>query len=300
MSLWAIVLVVISAFLHAGWNLLSKSNQASGPAFFLSSATAAALLLSPFIIWYLTIVGLDELSLRFWGLLAISGVAQMIYLLGLGFAYKQADIGVIYPIARALPVLMVGGGTALLGYSITGQTWFSFFLITIGCLFIPLESFKQFNVKNYANLGIIWAFFAALGTAGYSIVDKEALSILSHDFMHIVGDISSAVFYLGLQFWSISLCFVVYLLATNNRRDFVQAWQIRKPATVAGIMMSTTYGLVLYAMTMTENVSYVVALRQVSIVIGMVFGVFFLSEKLMTTRVLGSGLILSGLILIAK
>lgn len=65
-------------------------------------------------------------------------------------------------------------------------------------------------------------------------------------------------------------------------------------------MMSTTYGLVLYAMTMTENVSYVVALRQVSIVIGMVFGVFFLSEKLMPTRVLGSGLILLGLILIVN
>lgn len=233
MSLWAIILVVVSAFLHAGWNLLSKSNQASGAAFFLSSATAAALLLSPFIIWYLTIVGLDELSFRFWVLLAISGVAQMIYLLGLGFAYKQADIGVIYPIARALPVLMVGVGTALLGYSITGQAWFSFFLITVGCLFIPLESFKQFNVKNYANLGVVWALFAALGTAGYSIVDKEALSLLHRDFMDIVGDTSSAVFYLGLQFWSISIGFVVYLLATNNMRDFVQAWQIRKPAALA-------------------------------------------------------------------
>jgi uncharacterized membrane protein len=64
-------------------------------------------------------------------------------------------------------------------------------------------------------------------------------------------------------------------------------------------MMSTTYGLVLLAMTMTENVSYIVALRQLSIVIGMVLGVVFLFERLLLTRVVGSVMILLGLVLVA-
>ena len=81
--------------------------------------------------------------------------------------------------------------------------------------------------------------------------------------------------------------------------DIVEAWQIRRSATIAGIMMSTTYGLVLLAMTMTENVSYVVALRQLSIVIGMVLGVVFLSERLLLTRMVGSVMILLGLVLVA-
>ncbi|NVJ57633.1 MAG: EamA family transporter [Vibrionaceae bacterium] len=299
MSLLAIILVVVSAFLHAGWNLLSKSNTASGPTFFLSSATAAALLLSPFLIWYFNIVGLAAMPTQFWYLLVISGVAQMIYLLGLGFAYKQADIGVVYPIARALPVLMVGVATVLLGYSLTVFTWFGFLLITIGCLFVPLESFSQLNIRNYVHLGVVWAVIAAIGTAGYSVVDKEALLVLDQTFHSKVSDVSSAIFYLGLQFWSISLCFVIYLTLSKSWVDIVEAWQIRRSATIAGIMMSTTYGLVLLAMTMTENVSYVVALRQLSIVIGMVLGVVFLSERLLLTRVFGSVMILLGLVLVA-
>ncbi|WP_333703881.1 multidrug transporter [Vibrio hepatarius] len=299
MSLLAIILVVVSAFLHAGWNLLSKSNTASGPAFFLLSATAAALLLSPFLVWYCNTVGLAVMPTKFWYLLVISGIAQMIYLLGLGFAYKQADIGVVYPIARALPVLMVGVVTVLLGYSLTAYAWFGFLLITIGCLFVPLESFSQLNVRNYAHLGVVWAVIAAIGTAGYSVVDKEALLILDQTFHSQVSDVSSAIFYLGLQFWSISLCFVIYLTLSKSWVDIVEAWQIRRSTTIAGIMMSTTYGLVLLAMTMTENVSYVVALRQLSIVIGMVLGVVFLFERLLLTRVVGSVMILLGLVLVA-
>ncbi len=42
-------------------------------------------------------------------MLAFSGIAQIVYLVGLIMAYKHADVGVIYPIARALPVMMVGG-----------------------------------------------------------------------------------------------------------------------------------------------------------------------------------------------
>jgi uncharacterized membrane protein len=66
---------------------------------------------------------------------------------------------------------------------------------------------------------------------------------------------------------------------------------------MAGIMMATTYGLVLYAMTMTENVSYVVALRQLSIVFGMIFGVILLGERFALTRSLGTFLIFVGLVL---
>ncbi|MER2496948.1 EamA family transporter [Vibrio neptunius] len=297
MSVWAIFLVVISAFLHAGWNLLSKNNKASGPAFFLASSSAVALLLTPYVIWYIHQVGLTSFPNVFWQILLFSGIAQMIYLLGLGFAYKHADIGVIYPIARALPVLMVGAGTVALGYELSTLSWIGFSLITLGCLFAPLESFRQFHVNGYFNAGVCYALLAALGTTGYSILDKEALLVLESTFSHALSDRSSAIFYLGIQFWSIAVCLVVYLLVTRRLEDFKQAWMIKKPSALAGTMMATTYGLVLYAMTMTDNVSYVVALRQLSIVFGMVFGIIWLSEKFLLTRFTGTTLILVGLVL---
>lgn len=62
-------------------------------------------------------------------------------------------------------------------------------------------------------------------------------------------------------------------------------------------MMASTYGLVLFAMTMTDNVSLVVALRQISIVFGLFMGIWFLSEKWYLTRGLGVTSIVAGIIL---
>ncbi|MFA0521367.1 multidrug transporter, partial [Vibrio sp. 10N.222.55.E8] len=89
----------------------------------------------------------------------------------------------------------------------------------------------------------------------------------------------TAIFYLGIQFWAIVLPLSLWLLVSNQRIEFHNAWLLRKRATLAGIMMALTYGLVLFAMTMTENVSLVVALRQVSIIFGVVMGICLLKEK---------------------
>ena len=106
-------------------------------------------LCSPLIlIWYINTVGFSNIGLPFWQLLLLSGICQVIYLVGLGVAYKQADIGVIYPMARALPVLMVGFGTLLLGYSLTYNQWVGFTLITLGCLVVPLKSFKDLRATG--------------------------------------------------------------------------------------------------------------------------------------------------------
>ncbi|MGB2147706.1 MAG: multidrug transporter, partial [Vibrio toranzoniae] len=53
----------------------------------------------------------------------------------------------------------------------------------------------------------------------------------------------------------------------------------------------------LFAMTMTENVSLVVALRQVSIIFGVVMGIYFLKEKWHVTRGVGVVFIIAGLVI---
>ncbi len=297
MELSAIVIVIISALLHAGWNVLGKSNQSSGSAFFLASSFAAATLLTPYLIWYINTVGFSNIGLPFWQLLLLSGICQVIYLVGLGVAYKQADIGVIYPMARALPVLMVGFGTLLLGYSLTYNQWVGFMLITLGCLVVPLKSFKDLKPRAYLNLGVLWALIAAIGTTGYSIIDKEALLLLGDIESKKVTNRDASIFYLGMQFWAIALPLSIWLFLSKQSAEFANAWRIRKKAATAGVMMAATYGLVLFAMTMTENVSLVVALRQVSIIFGVVMGIYFLKEKWHITRGIGVLFILSGLVI---
>ncbi len=123
MDLLAIALVVLSAVMHAGWNILGKSNAGSGLAFTMAASLSACLLLTPYLIWYLFNIGWATLPNVFWGMLFISGLSQIVYLVGLIVAYKHADVGVIYPIARALPVMMVGALTVALGYELNAQQW---------------------------------------------------------------------------------------------------------------------------------------------------------------------------------
>ncbi|KAB0461946.1 EamA family transporter [Vibrio kanaloae] len=297
MEFSAIIIVIISALLHAGWNVLGKSNQGSGASFFLASGFAAAAILTPYLIWYVYSVGFANITIPFWQLLFLSGICQIIYLIGLGIAYKQADIGVIYPMARALPVLMVGLGTVLIGYELSLNQWIGFALITLGCLFVPLKQFSELRLKAYLNLGVLWALIAAIGTTGYSLIDKEALLLLEPLSTLTITNKHTAIFYLGIQFWAIVIPLSIWLLVTNQRVEFANAWILRKKATLAGIMMASTYGLVLFAMTMTENVSLVVALRQVSIIFGVVMGIYFLKEKWHMTRGVGVVFIIAGLVI---
>ncbi len=296
MTFFAFSLVFLSALLHAGWNLIGKSNQGSGSAFFLASSCAPALILTPFIGWYFVSASGVDWPSEFIVFVLLSGVCQAIYLLGLANAYKQADIGVIYPIARALPVLMVGLGAYLLGQSLETHQWVGFSLLTIGCLLVPLTSFKQLSWSSYLNLGVLWALVAAIGTTGYSIIDKQAIDLLAQAVSGSHHPASSAVFYLAIQFWSMVFSLTIWLLVRGDRSAFSQAWRIRKKGSIAGMMMGSTYALVLYAMSMTENVSMVVALRQISIVFGLAMGVLILKEKWHATRGIGVSLIVLGLI----
>ncbi|WP_199466044.1 EamA family transporter [Vibrio sp. bablab_jr001] len=297
MDVLAIGLVVFSAVLHAGWNILGKSHAGSGVAFTMAASLSACLLLTPYLIWYLVTVGWATLPMAFWGLLLISGLAQMVYLVGLIVAYKHADVGVIYPIARALPVMMVGALSMLLGHTLTQFQWLGFVLITLGCMLVPLTGFRQFTTRSYLNVGVLWALVAALGTTGYSVIDKEALLLLTQAAGDVLGNSYSAIFYLGVQFWAMVLPVILWCVVTGNRQELQRAWKIRKAASTAGVMMASTYGLVLFAMTMTDNVSLVVALRQISIVMGLLMGVWFLAEKWHYTRGAGVVLILSGIVL---
>ncbi|GAL04711.1 metabolite transporter (DMT) superfamily [Photobacterium aphoticum] len=146
---------------------------------------------------------------------------------------------------------------------------------------------------------------AALGTTGYSVVDKAAIALLTEQVQAIMSDPLSALFYLGMQFWAMVLPLLlgiaVYAGMKRARGQrtaiLVQTWQLRRNATIAGSMMAMTYGLVLFAMTMTDNVSLIVALRQFSIVVGLVMGTLFLKEKWYVTRGVGVAAILGGILL---
>ncbi|TFG94143.1 MAG: hypothetical protein E4H11_07305, partial [Myxococcales bacterium] len=70
-------------------------------------------------------------------------------------------------------------------------------------------------------------------------------------------------------------------------------------ATLAALVSFASYTLILAAMQ-TAAVSYIVAVRQSSVLFAVALGVFFLGERPSRQRLLGAGLTMVGVALIAR
>lgn len=296
MSVFALVLVVLSAIIHASWNLLGKSRTPT-PAFFCVASIGAGLLLLPVIA---VVLGRQPiLPVSFWLLLLASGFCQMVYMASLARAYQQADVGVVYPIARALPVLMVAAVSSLLGQPLPASAWSGMVLVTLGCLMVPIVCFRHWHWRAYRQDGCLWALLAAVGTAGYSVLDNRALADMAENAQGMLSPSLVAFGYLGMQFIVTGLWLLLWCCNRPGRQQLRQGWQDKGVALLTGVMMGGTYGLVLLAMTLTDNVSYVVALRQLSIPIGVGLGIWLLREPAHRPRLVGAGLVCLGLVAVS-
>src|SRR3970040_1942761 len=97
-------LVLLSAFMHAGWNLLVRERRGS-EIFLYMTGLVAALGVGPAIA--LEFLG-EPIPARAWAYLLAGAAFQGAYFLGLSRGYRSGDFTVVYPVARALPVLLVG------------------------------------------------------------------------------------------------------------------------------------------------------------------------------------------------
>ncbi len=95
----AIGLILVSALLHAGWNLIGK-RTAQTVRFYAWAMGLGMLVFSPLL---LTWTDISRLPADFWYLLLASGLCQTLYMTGLAKAYGRGNLNIVYPLARALP-----------------------------------------------------------------------------------------------------------------------------------------------------------------------------------------------------
>ncbi|KKL77921.1 hypothetical protein LCGC14_2030050 [marine sediment metagenome] len=282
-----LVLVLCSTFMHAGWNLLAR-RQRNEMAFF------GRMLLVCVVVGLLP-AGISELltrsiSPRAWACVLGSGALCGAYYFCLGRAYESSDFTVVYPVARALPVLLVGAGDVLLGRHPTSVGWLGMVLVVGGCLLTPLRSFKGFALRRYLNRTSVWILLTAMGTVGYTLLDKLAAEAVK------AGPATAARY--GYVFFVVS--YLSYTLLVHGfLRPRPQPRRTGWLAPAVGVAMNFgAYWLILWAYQMASRASYVVAFRQFSIVIGVVLAFAIYKEPGKAVRLTGTGLILAGLVVI--
>lgn len=285
-----LTIVLLSAALHAGWSVAIKGSRDSVVFNLLQSAiaSATALALVPFL-------DLREIPQSVWQIAAATGVAHALYLYWLSRALETADISLVYPIARSTPALMPLAAIPLLGESISWQGAVGISTVVAGMWLVSASSLT--SVRSLLRPGLGFAYLTLATTIAYGLFDKAAMTRLDAAtwtspiprpiFYFFMLYLASSSFYVPLALWSRGTSRIAEI-ATGEWRSLL----------MAVVISLASYGFILEALR-TAPASYVVAVRQSSVLFVLVLSVVRLGERPDRKRVLGAGLTVAGVALIA-
>lgn len=300
MTPFALLLVGLSAFLHAFWNFLSQRRDPSATFFLLASVIAS---LSYLPVLFIFREGLSLIPTAVWGWIAVTGAVQAVYYICLAAAYRSGDLSHAYPLARALPVVLVAMVSVLLGRGrqIEPLAYLGFATVTAGCLLLPLPTLRGFDLRPYRQTWVVFALLAALCITAYTLIDDQALRSLRSLPGEGLSTLGWALLYGELETISLTGFLLVFVLAWPRERQVLlhasrPAWA---RAALMGFIITATYALVLVAMGYVSNVSYVFAFRQLSIPIGAALGMLVRREPAYPPKLVGIGLVVAGLVLVS-
>ena len=278
----ALVLVLTAALFHSSWNALTK--QARDQFAFLCLAVAVgSVLFLPVTLWALPSGGVPAAA---WPFVVATIVLHALYFGALGRSYRSGEFSLVYPVARGLGVALVPVFAALLldeRPSAVGALGIA--LVVVGIVALQWVGRPRATVGTRLGPGTGWALVTGMTIAAYALVDKAGVSRL-----HPVP-------YIGLMFVGSLLLLLPAALANVERfrREWTANW---RAILVASVMTLTAYLLVLFAFRLSKA-GYVVAAREVSIVVSVVIGRLWFNERHLAARLAGAALVLAGVICLA-
>jgi len=277
MEFLPLALVLASAVSHGLWNYLAKEGKDKESFMLLLNLTSLPLLLPVFLLI------LPETYLL------VSGLAETVYFLGLGKAYESGDLSIVYPVARSSPVFVTIAAVVFLGETISMTGLLGILVIFIGVYILHLKGMTREDlvapVRYLMSGSSRYAVIAALGTTVYSITDKLGVTTV---------DPLLYSFWLG---FSVTGMMTIVTIRRKGFKAIRDEFSSPLKVSFAGLLMRGGYMLVLYAMSIAP-VSYILALRQISVVLGALMGVAFLGESYGRVRIMGSVVIFVGVFIL--
>jgi drug/metabolite transporter (DMT)-like permease len=284
MSGTALALVLAAALLHATWNLAAKGVTGDRVAFiWLYVVTTVACWGPVAVVW---VVAHGESPDWRWLLGAtVTAVLHIAYQLVLQRGYAEGDLNLVYPLARGSgPLLTFVFAVAVLGQRPGLLPAAGVLAVVAGVLLIALGRHHR-GVRA----GVTWGLLTGATIASYTLWDSFSVNHL--DVPPLPYFVVSAV---------LQLPWLAVLLARRREpQPLGEVWRAaRGPVLVVGILSPLAYVLVLRALQLAP-VALVAPARESSIVVGAVFGWLVLHEPRPARRLVGAGVVLAGIALIA-
>lgn len=287
MSAIAVGLVLLSAVFHATWNTLTKRSADALAFMFVFGLIGLAIYAIPAAL-VLYRHGLPAEGVPF---VLASGGVNVLYAFALAAAYRNGALSLTYPVARGTGVLLVPLlAMPLLGERLTLVAGLGIVAILAGIVTLNLLGNRSSASREIRDgrRGLAFALLTGLAITTYSLIDKAGIAHV-HPLIYVY--LLVGILTLGIAPW----------VLVRRRAAVGQIWRTaRRAAVVAGVLNMGTYLIVLAAMKVAgSSVSYIVPLRETSIVFATVMGIVVLGERMTPPRLVGSALIAAGVIAIA-
>lgn len=269
--------VFVAAVLHAGWNAIAHAvpDRLVGMTMIgtVSATGGAAMAL---------VAPLPDRSA--WPFIVASAVLHVVYSLLLIWSYRLGHFGQVYPLARGTsPWLVAIAAAVFAGESLPGPRLAGVLVVSAGLAVLVFSDGRL----HRADLAPVTA---ALGTgvmiAAYTTVDGLGVRRAGTTAGYIA--------------WLLILrgpALPLIAFATRGRSLLAQL----RPHVLAGLVGGTSsllaYGLVLWAQT-RGPLAPIAALRETSVIIGAIIGTVLFHEPFGRQRILGTVVVVIGIVLI--
>lgn len=290
MNATAVGLVLISAVMHAVRNFLTKTAH-DKQVFVWWYELLGLLFFAPVFVygfWWKSFV-LEGI----WPMAMFSGLLHFLYWLWLSRALDEGDLSRVYPIARSAPALVFVIAVLFMGETVSRPGVIGILLAALGVYTISLNRLTPAALvqplRNFQNdAATRYALLTLLAVAAYSIVDKQAVT-----HFHPVA------FAFIYPWFSIALL-SAYITSAKKKGALRREWRLNRRSILAcGVLGIFGYFLILVAFSL-ERISYVVGLRQISVVFSVLLGVILLKERHGRQRMMSAIMIFIGVFLIAR
>jgi len=253
---------LLSALLHAGWNAGVKASARPADAM-AAQMLMSAVLVAPVLLW----TGLPPA--QSWPWIAASTVMNTLTVTALLRAYQLGGFGLVYPVARAVSVLLVVPLAALLA----GEHLALPALGGIGLVSVSLALLAWSAGRDHAfpRRALVWTLLAGLSTAAYVMCDARGVRTAGSPWAY--GTAVSITNALAMSWRQRGLATPGQLLRAN--------WRMALPTALASV---ASYLLILWVWS-EAPIAPASALRDTSAVFALLIAIIWLREPFTVARI---------------
>jgi drug/metabolite transporter (DMT)-like permease len=251
-----------SAVLHAGWNAAVKASRNPTQAS-TAQMGIAALAGLPFLCW----TGLPSAESFLW--IALSTAINTVTIPAMLRAYALGGFGIVYPVMRAVAVLLIVPLATLVAGEMVGA--FGLAGVAVIALSLVVLAFDAARAKGTSLRALAWTLAAGLGTAAYVICDAQGVRASGSPWAY------------GIV---VSLTNALAMLVRQWRRlpSAAELPGVVGVAVPAGIASMVSYLLILWVFSQAP-IAPAAALRDTSALFAIIIAALFLGERFTPVRV---------------